>query len=76
MEMSSDTAETVNHPNALLKVFQRRFQIHPDQLENSEQQQQQQQLQDKEFKLVILSTLNQIIDETMKKIMSGDYDSN
>lgn len=52
-----------------MKAFQRHFQFRPDlqQADNFEQE--------KDLKIVVLNTLSQIIDETMKRI-SSDYESN
>ncbi|CAH1727831.1 unnamed protein product [Chironomus riparius] len=51
-----------------MKAFQRHFQFRPDlqQSDNFEQE--------KDLKIVVLNTLSQIIDETVKKI-SSDYES-
>lgn len=51
-----------------MKVFQRHFQFRPDlqQSDNFEQE--------KDLKIVVLNTLSQIIDETVKKL-SSDYES-
>jgi hypothetical protein len=52
-----------------MKAFQRHFQFRPDlqQSDNFEQE--------KDLKIVVLNTLSQIIDDTLKRI-SSDYESN
>ncbi|XP_070498240.1 uncharacterized protein CCHa2 isoform X1 [Chironomus tepperi] len=51
-----------------MKAFQRHFQFRPD-LQQSDNYE-----QEKDLKIVVLNTLSQIIDETVKRI-SSDYES-
>lgn len=71
LDISQDNEASQNQQQAgpLMKMFP---QTNP-QLAHSETQQQQLFEQEKEFKMIVLSTMNQVVEETLKRI-AGEFE--